>query len=294
MAGQACNSSTTLVTQDAITEPMRIATWNVNSVRTRLDQVCAWLQREQPEVLCLQETKVADELFPREAFAALGYELAISGQKAYNGVAIASRLPLDDVQIGLDALLGPEATELSEQKRVISALIDGIRVLNLYVPNGSSLSSDKYDYKLQWLAGLKRYLAVQEAQGDPLCMVGDFNIGPEARDIHDPERLTGGIMASEPERQALRELLGARLADAFRQFESSSGHWSWWDYRTGAWERNQGWRIDHIYLCDQLQACATGCQIHQQVRGNDQPSDHAPVVVNLVWPPEEEPSDDWL
>ena len=276
---------------------MRIATWNVNSVRTRLEQVTTWLANVQPEVLCLQETKVTDDLFPRQAFEALGYQLALSGQKAYNGVAIASRLPLEDVQIGFDALLGPEASPLSEQKRVISALIDGVRVLNLYVPNGSSLTSDKYDYKLQWLACLKRYLIAQEQQGDPLCMVGDFNIGPEARDLHDPERLSGGIMASEPERTALRELLGERLSDAFRQFEAGSGHWSWWDYRTGAWERGQGWRIDHIYLCEQLQTCATGCVIDQQQRGNPQPSDHAPVVVNLAWPPdddEELAADSWL
>jgi exodeoxyribonuclease-3 len=276
---------------------MRIATWNVNSVRTRLEQVTAWLAREQPEVLCLQETKVTDDLFPRQAIEDLGYQLALSGQKAYNGVAIASRLPLEDVQIGFDALLGPEASDLSEQKRVISALIDGVRVLNLYVPNGSSLTSDKYAYKLQWLACLKRYLAAQEQQGDPLCMVGDFNIGPEARDLHDPERLSGGIMASEPERDALRELLGDRLGDAFRQFEPGSGHWSWWDYRTGAWETDRGWRIDHIYLCEQLQACATGCVIHRDQRGNPQPSDHAPVVVNLAWPPaddEDATSDSWL
>jgi exodeoxyribonuclease-3 len=276
---------------------MRIATWNVNSVRTRLEQVTAWLAREQPEVLCLQETKVTDDLFPRQAIEDLGYQLALSGQKAYNGVAIASRLPLEDVQIGFDALLGPEASDLSEQKRVISALIDGVRVLNLYVPNGSSLTSDKYAYKLQWLACLKRYLAAQEQQGDPLCMVGDFNIGPEARDLHDPERLSGGIMASEPERDALRELLSDRLGDAFRQFEPGSGHWSWWDYRTGAWETDRGWRIDHIYLCEQLQACATGCVIHRDQRGNPQPSDHAPVVVNLAWPPaddEDATSDSWL
>jgi exodeoxyribonuclease-3 len=276
---------------------MRIATWNVNSVRTRLEQVTAWLARERPEVLCLQETKVTDDLFPRQAIEDLGYQLALSGQKAYNGVAIASRLPLEDVQIGFDALLGPEASDLSEQKRVISALIDGVRVLNLYVPNGSSLTSDKYAYKLQWLACLKRYLAVQEQQGDPLCMVGDFNIGPEARDLHDPERLSGGIMASEPERDALRELLGDRLGDAFRQFEPGSGHWSWWDYRTGAWETDRGWRIDHIYLCEQLQACATGCVIHRDQRGNPQPSDHAPVVVNLAWPPADDDDttpDSWL
>jgi exodeoxyribonuclease III len=269
---------------------MRIASWNVNSVRTRLEQVCSWLEQEQPEVLCLQETKVADELFPHAAFEELGYGRAISGQKAYNGVAILSRLPLEDVQIGFAALLSddPQAEGLGEQKRVISALIDGVRVLNLYVPNGSALTSEKYAYKLEWLACLKRYLAVQAVQGDPLCMVGDFNIGPEARDIHDPERLTGGIMASEAERNALQAALGDRLSDVFRVFEPASGHWSWWDYRTGAWENDRGWRIDHIYLSDDLLPCATGCVIDRGPRGNQQPSDHAPVVVNLAWPPEDE------
>ncbi len=264
---------------------MRIATWNVNSVRTRLDQVVAWLQQERPEVLCLQETKVTDELFPREAFEALGYQVVISGQKAYNGVALLSLLPLDDVQVGFEALLpgDPEAPGLSEQKRVISALVDGVRVLNLYVPNGSSLSSEKYAYKLEWLACLQRYLAVQEDQGDPLCMVGDFNIGPEDRDLPDPKRQTGGIMASQAEREALQLVLGDRLSDVFRVFESDTGHWSWWDYRSGAWDRDKGWRIDHIYLTDDLLSCATGCLIHKATRGNEQPSDHAPVVVNLAW-----------
>ncbi|MCX5936946.1 MAG: exodeoxyribonuclease III [Cyanobium sp. LacPavin_0920_WC12_MAG_62_9] len=269
---------------------MRIATWNVNSVRTRLDQVVAWLQQERPEVLCLQETKVTDELFPREAFESLGYEVVISGQKAYNGVAMLSLLPLEDVQIGFEALLpgDPEAPVFSEQKRVISALVDGVRVLNLYVPNGSSLSSEKYAYKLEWLACLQRYLAVQENQGDPLCMVGDFNIGPEDRDLPDPKRQTGGIMASKAEREALQLVLGNRLSDVFRVFESDTGHWSWWDYRSGAWDRDKGWRIDHIYLTDDLLGCATGCLIHKATRGNEQPSDHAPVVVNLAWSLEEE------
>ena len=277
---------------------MRIASWNVNSVRTRLDQVIAWLQQEQPDVLCLQETKVADDLFPHKAFEQIGYRCAISGQKAYNGVALISRLPLEDVQVGFSALLpeDQEATELSEQKRVISALVEGVRVLNLYVPNGSGLSSEKYPYKLAWLACLKRYLSVQEEQGDPLCMVGDFNIGLEDRDLPDPQRLTGTIMASEPERSALRQALGDRLSDVFRVFEPGSGHWSWWDYRSGAWDRDLGWRIDHIYLSEELLECATGCVIHKQTRGNQQPSDHAPVLVNLAWPPEgssDEDEDSW-
>jgi exodeoxyribonuclease-3 len=273
---------------------MRIATWNVNSVRTRLDQVLAWLAAERPEVLCLQETKVADELFPLEPFRALGYEAAISGQKAYNGVAILSRLPIEDVQVGFAALLpdDPEAPGLGEQKRVISAQIAGLRVLNLYVPNGSSLRSEKYAYKLEWLACLKRYLDAQETQGEPLVMVGDFNIALEARDIHDPARLSGGIMASEPERQALQAALGERLEDGFRLFEPESGHWSWWDYRTAGWETGRGWRIDHIYLDAELRDQALGCTIDAPMRGNPQPSDHAPVIINLAWPPEDEGEDD--
>ena len=273
---------------------MRIATWNVNSVRTRLEQVLAWLGTERPEVLCLQETKVADELFPLAPFRALGYEAAISGQKAYNGVAILSRLPIEDVQVGFAALLpdDPEAPGLGEQKRVISAQIAGLRVLNLYVPNGSSLRSEKYAYKLEWLACLKRYLDAQETQGEPLVMVGDFNIALEARDIHDPARLNGGIMASEPERQALQAALGERLEDGFRLFEPESGHWSWWDYRTAGWETGRGWRIDHIYLDAELRDQALGCTIDAPMRGNPQPSDHAPVIINLAWPPEDEEEDD--
>ncbi|WP_411868142.1 exodeoxyribonuclease III [Vulcanococcus limneticus] len=273
---------------------MRIATWNVNSVRTRLEQVVAWLERERPDVVCLQETKVEDGLFPTSAFTDLGYQVVISGQKAYNGVAILSLLPLEDVQIGFDALLpdDPESPGLSEQKRVISALIEGVRVLNLYVPNGSSLTSEKYAYKLEWLACLQRYLAVQEQQGDPLCMVGDFNIGPEARDLPDPERQSGGIMASDAERTALAACLGERLQDGFRLFEPASGHWSWWDYRSGAWDRDRGWRIDHIYLSEELVELATGCVIHRDQRGLEKPSDHAPVVINLAWPPPDDAEDD--
>jgi exodeoxyribonuclease-3 len=263
-----------------------------------LDQIREWLAAERPEVLCLQETKVADPLFPHEFFQSLGYSAAISGQKAYNGVAILSSLPIEDVRVGFSALLpDAEAVALSEQKRLISARIDGLRVLNLYVPNGSALSSDKYRYKLCWLACLRRYLAaLQQESEEPLIMVGDFNIAPEDRDIHDPDRLSGGIMASEAERQALLALTGDQLADAFRMFETQAGHWSWWDYRSGAWEMDRGWRIDHIYLDRVLQSCASGCVIDRQPRANEQPSDHAPVVVHLAWPPqeeEEEGSDGW-
>jgi exodeoxyribonuclease-3 len=269
---------------------MRIATWNVNSVRTRLDQLRAWLAAERPEVVCLQETKVDDPLFPQEPLATLGYTAAFSGQKAYNGVAILSTLPLEDVRVGFAALLpaDADAQELDGQKRVLSASIEGVRVLNLYVPNGSALGSEKYAAKLRWLACLRRYLAQLADQGEPLCMVGDFNIALEARDLHDPARLSGGIMASEEERQALRAALGDHLSDAFRLFEPDSGHWSWWDYRTRGWETGRGWRIDHIYLDEVLSDCATGCVIHQGLRGEPQPSDHAPVVVNLAWPPAED------
>ena len=275
---------------------MQIATWNVNSVRTRLDQVLAWLEQEQPDLLCLQETKVDDPLFPLEAFETAGWRVSIHGQKAYNGVALVSREPLEDVRCGFVGELpdDAEALQLGEQKRVISALLDGVRVLNLYVPNGSSLKSDKYPYKLAWLACLRRYLAAQAERGEPLCMVGDFNIAPEARDIHDPERLSGGIMASAAEREALSAVLNGRLQDVFRVFEPDAGHWSWWDYRTGAWDRDRGWRIDHIYLCDELLGLARSCVIHKHVRGNDQPSDHAPVSVDLDWPPAEDDGDDDL
>ncbi|MFN7229049.1 MAG: exodeoxyribonuclease III [Synechococcaceae cyanobacterium] len=275
---------------------MRIASWNVNSVRTRLPQLLAWLEGERPEVVCLQETKVADELFPIAAFEQLGYGAVFAGQKSYNGVAILSRLPIEDGCRGFGALLPDDADALAleEQKRVISARIEGIRVLNLYVPNGSALSSDKYGYKLRWLACLARYRAVLEQQGDPLLVAGDFNIAPEARDIHDPERLSGGIMASDAERQALAGALGDQLGDAFRLFEPASGHWSWWDYRSGGWERDRGWRIDHIYLDPSLQACATGCVIERQLRGNEQPSDHAPVVVQLSWPPADDDPEEGL
>ena len=264
---------------------MQIASWNVNSVRTRLDHVLNWLEHTEADLLALQETKVDDPQFPMEPFLKRGYQVQIHGQKAYNGVALISRTPLDDVRMGFCAELvdDADAKELGAQKRVISALIDGIRVVNLYVPNGSSLRSDKYDYKLAWLSCLERYLRAIQTRDEPLCVVGDFNIGLEARDLPDPDRLSGGIMASDREREALRAALGPDLQDAFRLFEPNSGHWSWWDYRSGAWDRDRGWRIDHIYLNETLRELARSCAIDKQERGRIQPSDHAPVVVDLAW-----------
>ena len=264
---------------------MQIASWNVNSVRTRLDHVLNWLEHSQADLLALQETKVDDPQFPLEPFLQRGYQVQFYGQKAYNGVALISRMPVEDVRMGFSAELidDDEAEELSAQKRVISALIDGVRVVNLYVPNGSSLSSDKYNYKLTWLSCLERYLRAIETRDEPLCVVGDFNIGLEARDLPDPDRLSGGIMASDRERDALRAALGPDLQDAFRLFEANSGHWSWWDYRSGAWDRDRGWRIDHVYLDETLRGVARSCSIDKQERGRVQPSDHAPVVVDLAW-----------
>lgn len=268
---------------------MRIATWNVNSIRSRQDHLLAWLERSRPDVVGLQETKVPDGDFPHDPLAALGYRAAVSGQKTYNGVALLSPHGLEDVRVGFSALLpgDAEAEALGEQRRVISAWVEGVRVVDLYVPNGSALDSDKYAYKLAWLGCLRRYLAVQRDQGEPLCVLGDFNIAPEARDLHDPAGQEGGIMASAAEREALRACLGDDLQDAFRLFEPDAGHWSWWDYRGGGWPRDRGWRIDHVYLCPLLQERAMGCRIDREERGRERPSDHAPVIVELADAPDE-------
>ena len=262
---------------------MRIATWNVNSIRTRQSHLLGWLDRAAPDAIGLQETKVEDSLFPREVLEAAGYHCAVSGQKSYNGVAMLSREPIEDIRIGFSALLpgDREAEDLGEQRRVISGWINGVRLLNLYVPNGSEVGSEKYHYKLAWLNCLRRYLKVQRQQGEALCMVGDFNIGLEDRDLHNPSRLSGGIMATEIEREALKACLGDDLRDAFRLFEPDSGHWSWWDYRSAAWDRDRGWRIDHLYLDEELQQRALRCIIHKEERGREKPSDHAPVSIDL-------------
>jgi len=260
-----------------------VASWNVNSIRSRLSQVVKWLEDEQPELLCLQETKVSDTEFPHESFENIGYSVNFYGQKSYNGVAIISKDKIKDIRYGFTGELDPIeiAEELNFQKRIISGLINGIRVINVYVPNGSSLNSEKYTYKLNWLAMLKQYLLKQSKRGEPTCLLGDFNIALNDNDIHDPDKFTGGIMASEIERKMLKEVLGSRFIDSFRVFEKYSGHWSWWDYRNNSYELNKGWRIDHIYISNNLLPNLKSSVIERSQRENNQPSDHAPVMINL-------------
>ncbi|HEY9880643.1 MAG TPA: exodeoxyribonuclease III [Leptolyngbyaceae cyanobacterium] len=259
---------------------MEVATWNVNSIRTRLIHVTDWLQENPVDVLCLQETKVVDESFPKEAFESLGYHAYIYGQKSYNGVALISRAPLDEVSLGFTGVLNPEVvSDLDEQKRVIAGVLNNTCIVNLYVPNGSSLGSDKYAYKLRWLALLRQYLEALLSQYKQVNVCGDFNIALEDKDIYDPEGKATHIMSSPAEREALQSVLSLGFKDAFRKFNQESGHFSWWDYRAASFRRNQGWRIDHHYLSPALYDQAQRCTIDIEPRKREQPSDHTPVIV---------------
>lgn len=262
---------------------MQIATWNVNSIRTRLTHVTDWLTANPVDVLCLQETKVVDKDFPLEPLEALGYHGHISGQKAYNGVAILSREPLESLSSGFAAIVGADAVgDLDEQKRVITGVLAGVRIVNLYVPNGSSIGSDKYDYKLRWFGVLRTYLETLLVQHEALLVCGDFNVALEDRDIHDPKGKETHIMSSPKERETLREsVLALGLKDAFRQFTEDGGHFSWWDYRAASFRRNRGWRIDHHYLSPALSDRATSCTIDTEPRSLEKPSDHTPVIVTI-------------
>jgi exodeoxyribonuclease III len=259
---------------------MQIATWNVNSIRTRLAIVGDWLQQQPVDVLCLQETKVTDEQFPRSAFTDLGYQVYISGQKSYNGVALISKQPLTNVSNGFGGVLNAETVQdLDDQKRVISGEIAGVTIVNLYVPNGSEVNSDKYHYKLKWLALLQQYLAVQ--QNKSLCVCGDFNIAMSPLDIYT-KKPAAHIMASPTERAALQQaILDQGLQDVFRHFNQEPGQFSWWDYRQQGYPKNRGWRIDHIYLSADLIDRSTGCTIDRAPRELEQPSDHTPVIVEI-------------
>ena len=262
---------------------MLIATWNVNSVRTRLSQIINWINQVNPDVLCLQETKVIDNDFPIKPFEELGYEVIAFGQKSYNGVAIISKIAPENVNKGFSGFLGNQndVNKFEDQKRLVTADINGVKIINVYVPNGSALNSEKFDYKINWLNCLSSFLDNQEKNGELICLLGDFNIAPSNKDIHDPQRYAGGIMASEIERNVLKNVLKERLIDSFRVYEKNTGHWSWWDYRNNGYELNKGWRIDHIYISKTLTSKLKSCVIDSNPRGNVQPSDHAPVMINL-------------
>lgn len=254
---------------------MQIATWNVNSLRVRLPQVLDWLRAAQPDVLALQEIKCLDAEVPAAAFAELGYRVVSSGQKTYNGVATLARQPLEDCCVSLPSHDDP-------QRRLLAASVGGVRVINVYVPNGERVGSEKYGYKLDWLGRLRDYLADELTRHPRLVVLGDFNIAPEPRDVHDPAAWEGQVLFSEPERQAFRDLLGVGLADSFRLFEQADGEYSWWDYRMGSFRRNRGLRIDHVLLSEGLRGACSGCRIDAAPRRNERPSDHAPVIAALA------------
>ncbi len=225
-----------------------------------------------------------DNNFPIEPFEKLGYSVEVYGQKSYNGVAIISKIKAEKIKKGFYGCKDYDQNIdiFLDQKRLISADINGIKIINVYVPNGSSLESNKFEYKVNWLKCLASFLDDQQKKGELICLLGDFNIAPSNLDIHDQIKYEGGIMASEIERDALNNVLKKRLIDSFRIFEQNTGHWSWWDYRNNAFELNKGWRIDHIYISKELSSKLKSCVIDSSPRGNLRPSDHAPVMINLV------------
>jgi len=254
---------------------MKLATWNVNSLKVRLPQVLDWLGAHQPDVLCLQETKLEDKAFPQDEIARAGYRSLFTGQKTYNGVAILSRQPAA-------AVAGAIPGFQDEQKRLLAADVEGIRVVCAYFPNGQAVGSDKYEYKLGWIAALTRWLEEELKQQPKLVLTGDFNIAPEERDVHDPKAWEGQVLFSEPEREAFRALIALGFADAFRQFEQPDKSYTWWDYRMLAFRRNMGLRIDHILVSAALAPNCTSCSIDRAPRKLERPSDHAPVLCELT------------
>ncbi len=254
---------------------MKIATWNVNSLNVRLPQVIAWLAEAQPDVLALQETKLIDEKFPVAEVAAAGYQVVFSGQKTYNGVAILSKQPPAAVVKDIPGLDDP-------QRRIVAALCGDMRILNLYIPNGESVESDKYQYKLGWLEKINTFIAAEIKRYPRLVVLGDFNIAPEDKDVHDPQRWAGKVLCSDPEREAFQRLLATGLCDTFRLFDQTEQQFSWWDYRMNAFRRNMGLRIDHILastpLCEQCHSCV----IDKGPRKNERPSDHTPVIAEFA------------
>ncbi len=254
---------------------MKIASWNVNSLNVRLPHLQRWLDEAKPDVVALQETKQEDHKFPEDALLELGYRSVFSGQKTYNGVAIVSRLPFTGE--GVTAIPGFD----DPQKRVLAATVGDIRIVDLYVVNGEAVGSEKFDYKLRWLAAVREWLREEIALHPNLVVLGDFNIAPDDRDVWDPKRWHEKILCSTPEREAYRALLALGLHDSFRMFNDEAGHHSWWDYRLSGFERGWGLRIDLVLLSDALKARCTAAGIDREPRGWERPSDHAPAWVQL-------------
>lgn len=253
---------------------IKLASWNVNSLKVRLEQVLAWLDSSQVDILALQETKVTDDQFPIEAFTSRGFHVVFAGQKTYNGVAIISRQPIQDVVTDVPHLLDP-------QRRILAATVGDIRVINVYVPNGAAVGTDKYDYKLTWLPHVTAFIKQQLTQYPRLAVVGDFNIAPDDRDVHDPLEWEGCVLVSPLERQAFTNMLALGLHDSFRHFTQDEHLFSWWDYRAAGFRRNRGLRIDHILLSDALIKDCLVSAIDTEPRRAERPSDHAPVLVQL-------------
>jgi exodeoxyribonuclease-3 len=255
---------------------VRVVTWNVNSLRARLPRVEAWLDEVQPDVLCLQETKLADDAFPALTFAERGYESAHHGQGQWNGVAILSRVGLDDVVANFADGEAPDA-----EARIISATCGGVRVSSVYVPNGRALDHDHYRYKLAWLARLRAHLDATASPDDAVVVAGDFNIAPDDRDVHDPAKLVGATHVSEPERAALAALHDWGLVDLFRLHHDQAGLFSWWDYRAGDFHMGRGMRIDLVLGTSAVASRCSFAGVDRNARKGQQPSDHAPVIVDL-------------
>lgn len=253
---------------------MKIATWNVNSLKVRLPQLLLWLQEHSPDALCLQETKLEDAAFPVAALAEVGYQAVFSGQKAYNGVAILARQPLTDITVGLPGFE-------DAQKRLIAASLGDIRLICGYFPNGQAVGSDKYAYKLAWLEALIAWLPDELRHWPRLVLAGDYNIAPEDRDVYDPIAWADQVLCSPPERAAFNRLLALGLHDAFRLFDQAEKSYSWWDYRQMAFRRNLGLRIDHLLVSTSLRPQVRACTIDKAARRAERPSDHAPVIVEL-------------
>lgn len=255
---------------------MRLATWNVNSLKARLERVEAWFSDVEPDVVCLQETKSTDEAFPAQFFTDLGYQSVHHGQGQWNGVAIVSRVGLEHPVPNFADGQPPDP-----EARLVTATCGGVRVSSVYVPNGRDLENDHYQYKLKWMARLRRHLEVDSNPSSPVVVAGDFNIAPDDRDVHDPLRYAGATHVSEPERQSLRELEAWGLMDLFRHHYAEDRMFSWWDYRAGAFNKAEGMRIDLILGTASVCARSRWVVIDRQARKGDKPSDHAPVVVDL-------------